>query len=166
MQKNWTQGRIVQFSQEPCQTTPALTANQSVKLTRSTARSEAIYTVSSVNCSLYRRYAIIKVQDQEINFQVDTASDVNVISKDTCTLMGKPELRPPSLIAHSASGDRIPFLGQSHCTYKFNNSSAQGTFYVADIPSNLLGSEWVSKMGIYAIMDSLPRTDPGLPPPQ
>ncbi|EYC32661.1 hypothetical protein Y032_0002g1028 [Ancylostoma ceylanicum] len=74
--------------------------------------------------------------------------------------MGEPELQPSSLIAHSASGDRIQLLGRQ-CTYSFHDASVQGKFYVANTSSNLLGAEWISKKGIYALMDSLPSTDPG-----
>ncbi|EYC36478.1 hypothetical protein Y032_0893g2909 [Ancylostoma ceylanicum] len=77
--------------------------------------------------------------------------------------MGEPELQPSSLIAHSASGDRMQLLGQRQCTYSFHDASAKGKFYVANTSSNLLGAEWISKMGIYARMDSLPSTDPGQP---
>ncbi|RCN39739.1 retroviral aspartyl protease [Ancylostoma caninum] len=114
-----------------------------------------------INCNQYRRYATVKVDDQPINFQVDSASDLTVINKETWQRIGEPELKPPSLIAHSASGDRIQLLGQRQCTYSFHDASAQGTFYVANTPSNLLGAEWIAKMGIYALMDCLPSTDPG-----
>ncbi|EYC16284.1 hypothetical protein Y032_0034g2903 [Ancylostoma ceylanicum] len=77
--------------------------------------------------------------------------------------MGEPELQPPSLIAYSASGDRIQLPGQRQCTYSFHDASATDKFYVVNTSSNLLGAEWISKMGIYALMDSLPSTDPGQP---
>ncbi|KAL6724109.1 hypothetical protein Aduo_019035 [Ancylostoma duodenale] len=75
--------------------------------------------------------------------------------------MGEPELQTSLLIAHSASGDRIQLLGQRQCTYSFHDASAQGNSYVANTPSNLLGAEWIVKMGIYALMDCLPSTEPG-----
>ncbi|RCN50525.1 hypothetical protein ANCCAN_03379 [Ancylostoma caninum] len=50
---------------------------------------------------------------------VDSASELTVINKETWQLMGEPALRPPSLIAHSASGGRIQLLGQRQCTYNF-----------------------------------------------
>ncbi|EYC36212.1 hypothetical protein Y032_0921g3047 [Ancylostoma ceylanicum] len=73
--------------------------------------------------------------------------------------MGEPELQPPSLITHSATGDRIQMLGQRQCTYSFHDAPAKGKFYVANTSSNILGAEWISKMGIYALMDSFPSTD-------
>uniref|UniRef100_A0A183FC85 Peptidase A2 domain-containing protein n=1 Tax=Heligmosomoides polygyrus TaxID=6339 RepID=A0A183FC85_HELPZ len=130
---------------------------------RPNTRSDAVFTISSIDCGQYRRFATITVDGQSINFQVDSASDVTIVNEMTWKLMGKPELQPSSLIAHSASGDRIHFIGQRQCTYSFNAASAQGTFYVSNNPSNLLGAEWISKLGIYSIMDSLPCTDPGNP---
>ncbi|EPB73036.1 hypothetical protein ANCCEY_07890 [Ancylostoma ceylanicum] len=88
-------------------------------------RSDAIFTVANINYSQYRRHATIKVDDQPINFQVDSASDLTVINEETWQLVGKPELQPSSLIAHSASGDRIQLLEQRQCTYSFHDASAK-----------------------------------------
>ncbi|RCN52807.1 retroviral aspartyl protease [Ancylostoma caninum] len=137
-QKNYlTQRRILQLIQMPIQTTAPLPSKWSLNK------------------------ADVKVDDQPINFQVDSASDLTVINKETWQRIGEPELKPPSRIAHSASGDRIQLLGQRQCTYSFHDASAQGTFYVANTPSNVLGAEWIAKMGIYSLMDCLPSTDPG-----
>lgn len=127
---------------------------------RQKTRADAIFKISNIDCYRYRRYATIKVDTHTINFQVDTASDVTVINKVTWNLMGKPKLEPHSLIAQSASGDQIRFHGQRKCTYSLKDVSAEGTFYVANTHHNLLGAEWISKMGLYSIMDALPTSDP------
>ncbi|RCN48996.1 hypothetical protein ANCCAN_04873 [Ancylostoma caninum] len=114
-------------------------------------------------------YAAQHVVDKELDrlesigviSKVASASDLTVINKETWQRIGEPELKPPSLIAQSASGDRIRLLGQRQCTYSFHDASAQGAFYGANTPSNFLGAEWIAKMGIYALMDCLPSTDPG-----
>lgn len=87
---------------------------RSYRSARQTIRSDAVLTVSSINCGQYRRFASITVDGQPISFQVDSASDVTIINKTTWELMGKPELQPPSLIAHSASGDRSISLDNSN----------------------------------------------------
>ncbi|KIH66809.1 hypothetical protein ANCDUO_02861 [Ancylostoma duodenale] len=139
LQKYWRQRRIVQLVQTPIQRTASLPTN--FRSTRQTIRSDAIVTVSSINCNQYRRYSTVKVSDQFINFQVDSASDLTVINKETWQLMGEKELQPPSPVAHSVSGNRIQLLGQRQCTYSFHDASAQGSFYMANTPSNLLGAE-------------------------
>ncbi|VDM41812.1 unnamed protein product [Toxocara canis] len=59
------------------------------------------------DCTDYRRFAIVTVDDQPVNFQVDTASDVTIMNKSTW------HLHPFSQInAHSASGGQIKILGQ------------------------------------------------------
>ncbi|KAK5981532.1 hypothetical protein GCK32_002501 [Trichostrongylus colubriformis] len=126
--------------------------------TKPITRSDAVFKVSKIDCS-YRRFATILVDDKPIHFQVDTAADITIINESTWKSMGRPHLQPATLIAHSASGDRIHFLGQRKCTYSFNSASAQGVFYVGRTQPNLLGSEWISKMGIYSIMDSLPEAE-------
>ncbi|KAK5984139.1 hypothetical protein GCK32_022808 [Trichostrongylus colubriformis] len=78
--------------------------------TRPTTRSDAVFIVSSVHGS-YRRFATIMVDGNPIHFQVDSAADITIINESTWKLMGKPKLQPPSLIAHSASRDRIQFIG-------------------------------------------------------
>ncbi|EYC14402.1 hypothetical protein Y032_0040g184 [Ancylostoma ceylanicum] len=51
--------------------------------TRKTMRPDAIFTVANINYIRYRRYATVKVDDQLINFQVDSASDLTVINNET-----------------------------------------------------------------------------------
>ncbi|VDO04142.1 unnamed protein product [Haemonchus placei] len=42
--------------------------------------------------------------------------DITIINESTSKSMGKPQLQSPSLIAHSASGDRIMLIGQRNCS--------------------------------------------------
>ncbi|VDM38927.1 unnamed protein product [Toxocara canis] len=50
------------------------------------------------------------------------------MSKATWQHIGSPALQPPSLTAHSASGDEIKIFGQRAYTYSFQNASAQGVY--------------------------------------
>ncbi|KHN79997.1 hypothetical protein Tcan_02025 [Toxocara canis] len=122
------------------------------------ARSDAVFTVSRIDCTDYRRFPVVIVEYQSVSFQVDTALDVTIMSKSTWQLIGSPALQPSSLIARSASSDQIKILGQRACNYSFQNSSAQGMFYVANTQCNLLGAELTSKMEFYAITDTLHAT--------
>ncbi|EPB66865.1 hypothetical protein ANCCEY_14045 [Ancylostoma ceylanicum] len=49
--------------------------------------------------------------------------------------MGEPELQPPSLITHSATGDRIQMLGQRQCTYSFHDAPAKAPVPYAAQPA-------------------------------
>ncbi|EYB98363.1 hypothetical protein Y032_0131g1575 [Ancylostoma ceylanicum] len=41
--------------------------------------------------------------------------------------------------------------------------TVKGEFYVANTSSNLLEAEWITEIGIYALMDTFSSTDPGQP---
>ncbi|KAL6739273.1 hypothetical protein Aduo_012746 [Ancylostoma duodenale] len=71
LQNCWTQREIQQLIQTPIQRTAPLPSKWS--LNKATVRSDAIFTVSNINCNQYRRYATVKVDQQPINFQIDSS---------------------------------------------------------------------------------------------
>ncbi|VDP34715.1 unnamed protein product [Heligmosomoides polygyrus] len=131
--------------------------------TKQRIRADAIIRISNIDCKYYRLYATVTVDNHAVNFQVDTASDITVISHKTWSHMGKPRLEPSTLIAQSASGDRIHFSGQRQCNYSFKGVSAPGMFYVANTHTNVLGAEWITNLKIYSMMYTLPSMEPDQP---
>ncbi|VDP50553.1 unnamed protein product [Heligmosomoides polygyrus] len=100
------------------------------------------------------------------------STDLGLYRHSEATLQLKPGAKPvfrpkqpepATLIAQSASGDRIRFSGQRQCNYSFNGISAPGMFHVANTHTNLLGAEWITNLKMYSMMDTLPSMDPGQP---
>ncbi|VDP10975.1 unnamed protein product [Heligmosomoides polygyrus] len=62
-------------------------------------RADAIIRISNIACKHYRRYATVTVDNHAVNFQVDTGSDITVISCKTWSNMGNLKFEPETLIA-------------------------------------------------------------------
>ncbi|PIO73112.1 hypothetical protein TELCIR_04930 [Teladorsagia circumcincta] len=121
-----------------------------MKLTKNPDDDYVTY-AGQVNCEC-KKFKLSQCDENQFKCLIflDTAADITIINEATWSLMSKHQLLPSSLIAQSASGNRIQFLGQRECTYSFDSKSAQGVFYVGRTQLNLLGAEWILKLGIFA----------------
>ena len=102
----------------------------------------------------------VQVQDQEINFKVDTAAEANVMSEHQWRELGSPSLQKSSELLASATGHQIPVLGTFSAATVVKpaarigngartDSAARLRFYVTPIPRlNLLGLSAIRQLGI------------------
>ncbi|KFD63475.1 hypothetical protein M514_08570 [Trichuris suis] len=118
---------------------------------KTTPRVSSTYELSSVSSNVYRRHISVNIEKKAVIFQIDTGSDLTIISVQTWKQLGSPPLSDTSSVrATTYSGDTIPLRGSFRCAYSFGTHSVSGTCYVSDISShNLLGAEWIFKLGLY-----------------
>ncbi|CDW58685.1 Gag Pol polyprotein [Trichuris trichiura] len=98
-----------------------------------------------------KRHISVNIEKKAVTFQIDTGSDRTIISVQTWKQLGSPPLSDTSSVrATTYNGDTIPLRGSFRCAYSFGTHSVSGTCYVSDISSNnLLGAEWIFKLGLY-----------------
>ncbi|KFD66374.1 hypothetical protein M514_05772, partial [Trichuris suis] len=118
---------------------------------KTTPRVSSTYELSSVSSNVYRRHISVNIEKKAVTFQIDTGSDLTNISAQTWKQLGSPPLSNTSSVrATTYSGDTIPLRGCFRCAYSFGTHSVSGTCYVSDSSSNnLLGAEWIFKLGLY-----------------
>ena len=132
-------------------------------------QSNFVFTACSKSAQKSRRYITIQINDTAVTLQLDTASDITIISRKTWCLLGKPKYQPAMRIARNASGHIIPFVGEFHCDFKFKNNSGSGICYISNSDVlNLLGIEWIDQPKFWDVpLNSVchsvspPCTDPG-----
>ncbi|XP_059617814.1 uncharacterized protein K02A2.6-like [Phlebotomus argentipes] len=91
-----------------------------------------------------RRYLTPVVNGQPLLFQLDSAADVSVMTRDAWEKIGKPALQESSLTVRDAQASRIQVLGQFEATIRFHGKEIQRRCLVSpSAHDNLFGIECV-----------------------
>ena len=85
---------------------------------------------------------------QPIRLQLDTASDITIISQKLWHFLGKPPLTKFTQQATSACGGPVKLIGQLQCSITFRETTAEGFCYVSNSKLDLLGLDWIEKLGL------------------
>ncbi|CAI2724010.1 unnamed protein product [Schistosoma spindalis] len=94
-----------------------------------------------------RKYVNLLVNEKPIRLQLDTASDVTLISKNTWRNLGYPRIRPTEHVARNASGDIVKLTGEVTCNVKFMGHKFTDVCYLTNRHDlDLLGLDWIEKV--------------------
>ena len=112
-----------------------------------------------------RKFITVSINGQYVKMQLDTASDVTIISRRTWDLLGRPMLQRSSETATSACGGALNLSYKLTCCVSFQGKSICGTCYVVNQDLNLLGLDWIDDLGLTEIplqklcnhIDSIPE---------
>ena len=85
--------------------------------------------------------------------QVDTASDITLISQSLWETIGQPSLTSTSHVAQCASGNCVHITGELPATIKMKGKTASGTIYIANSSHDLLGLDFIEPLGLLNISD-------------
>uniref|UniRef100_A0A8R1IES0 RNA-directed DNA polymerase n=1 Tax=Caenorhabditis japonica TaxID=281687 RepID=A0A8R1IES0_CAEJA len=97
-----------------------------------------------VEVNALRQYVMVEVNDQLIEFQLDTGSDITLISRKDWMKVGEPELEKCPMKVKSASGNEVKLLGRAKVDFMLKGSAASAFVHVRE-HGNLLGLDWISK---------------------
>lgn len=113
-------------------------------------QAKGIFTVSKVDFASKRKFINVIINKCSIRLQVDTASDITIISLDNYAKLGHPSAIKCSELATNASGDPLSLKLEFECQLEFNNIDTTGVCYVTDIPSlNVVGNDWLDLFGLF-----------------
>ncbi|XP_055591519.1 uncharacterized protein K02A2.6-like [Uranotaenia lowii] len=116
-------------------------------------KSNVVYIVNHINRRPNKRkFVPANINGVVTNLQLDTASDITVISKQTWKTLGKPTLKEPSIQAVNASGKPLQLIGEFQCKTSVNNKTCHARCYVTVSPNlNLFGIDWIEKFGLWSV---------------
>ncbi|XP_053663457.1 uncharacterized protein K02A2.6-like [Anopheles marshallii] len=97
-----------------------------------------------------RKYVNIKLNGKQIRLQLDTGSDISVISRTLWRTIGSPQLTPPSVIAKSASGDKLGILGEFQANIELSQKKRQAVIYVIEAELALLGTDLAEVFSLWS----------------
>ncbi|XP_044757778.1 uncharacterized protein LOC123315936 [Coccinella septempunctata] len=108
--------------------------------------------ISQVNSLTGRKYLQLMINGVMVNLQIDTASDITIISEEMWTKLGKPQCFPTKNLVRNASGQQLPLISEFKCNIALNNQSYSGKCYVSPVKNlNLLGIDWITMFGLWDI---------------
>lgn len=96
-----------------------------------------------------RKYVNLLVNEKPIRLQLDTASDITLISKNTWRKLGCPRIRPTEHVARNASGDIVKLTGEVTCNVQFKGHKFTDVCYLTNRHDlDLLGLDWIEKIDV------------------
>ncbi|GAA52970.1 hypothetical protein CLF_109243 [Clonorchis sinensis] len=116
------------------------------KRSQSEPRFNAILATFDNQIDAHRKYVTIRANGSTIRLQLDTASDITIVSRRTWRKIGSPELRPTMNTARNASGGKLQLLGEFDCEMEIAGHRDCGIVYLAACELNLLGIDWIDRL--------------------
>ncbi|XP_058449261.1 uncharacterized protein K02A2.6-like [Malaya genurostris] len=98
-----------------------------------------------------RRFVKIVLNGVKVRLQLDTGSDVSIVSKRLWEKIGKPPTAPVNELASTASGDRLQFLFKFSSLVSFNGEQHHCQFYVVENPLYLFGIDLMEAFGLFSL---------------
>nr|VZH96691.1 unnamed protein product [Spirometra erinaceieuropaei] len=83
-----------------------------------------------------------------LRLQLDTASDITIISQRLWQSLGSPTIQQTSQSATSACGGLVQLIGQLQCCVSFRGTSITAICYITKSDLNLLGLDWIEQLGL------------------
>ncbi|KAA3677466.1 uncharacterized protein DEA37_0014526 [Paragonimus westermani] len=124
---------------------------QSTQGFRVRRQSNVVFTTTS-DIVHRRKYMTLHIENHQVTLQIDTASDITIISRLTWINLGRPPYKPTHRVAKNASGHQIPFLGELMCTFCFRDKCDSGICYISPYNHlNLLGIDWIEKLDLWNV---------------
>ncbi|XP_037040283.1 uncharacterized protein K02A2.6-like [Bradysia coprophila] len=101
------------------------------KGTSSSKQCKPIFTVSKVDHTAKRKYIVVLINGCPIRLQVDTASDVTIISRENYKKLGHPSAIHCTELAQTASGGPLSLEIEFECKILFNDVDTTGICYAS-----------------------------------
>ncbi|XP_055585260.1 uncharacterized protein K02A2.6-like [Uranotaenia lowii] len=120
---------------------------------RSSAETRGEFIINQVEHRASRRkFASVLVNGQPVSLQIDSASDISIISSKVWEQIGKPTMKPSSSQATNASGQPLTLLGEFNCEVTINGQTQQARCFVTSVSGlNLIGIEWLDLFDLWSI---------------
>lgn len=92
-----------------------------------------------------------QINGQQVTLQLDTASDISIISEQTWREIGQPVRQPTTVETATASGDHLKLEFQCVTEININGVVREGCFYVVKQQLNLLGLDLIDEFNFWEV---------------
>ncbi|BHF84439.1 hypothetical protein SprV_0902759000 [Sparganum proliferum] len=106
------------------------------------------FPVHTLNASGRKKFVDVLINGHAVRLQLDTASDITIISQRLWQSLGSPTMKQTSQSATSACGGLVQLIGQLQCCVSFRGTSTTAICYITKSDLNLLGLDWIEQLGL------------------
>lgn len=89
------------------------------------------------------------MQNRKVRLQLDSGSDLIIITLQTWRKLNKPVMLKTDKIARSVTGRKIKFVGEIVTNVTFNGMTKKLKMYVLRNTENLFGTDWMQKFELW-----------------
>lgn len=116
-------------------------------------RRKDVKVVSGKSISQKRKYAEIQINKVPVNLQIDSASDITIISDASWRRIGRPQGHTPSCEAKAASGEALDIALEFWCDVEISGVTKRGLCRVAspNLDLDIFGSDWIELFGLWDV---------------
>ncbi|XP_065075309.1 uncharacterized protein K02A2.6-like [Ochlerotatus camptorhynchus] len=116
------------------------------------SQAKGIFVKHIANNNRKRKYVTININGVMTSLQLDSASDITVISKKTWQQLRRPKLTPSSIEASNASGGPLALIGEFHCEAVLNDMVKRGQCFVTSSPDlDVKGIDWIDMFNLWSV---------------
>ncbi|VDL89495.1 unnamed protein product [Schistocephalus solidus] len=113
------------------------------------SESHSILAACKTEVEARRKYATVIIIGKAVRFQLDTASDIKLISKRIWHMLRRPPVVTSKKKALNVSEGIIQLTSELKCGVYFDGIQFKGTCFLTNHPNlNLLGLDWMEKLGL------------------
>ncbi|XP_040158056.1 uncharacterized protein K02A2.6-like [Anopheles arabiensis] len=114
-----------------------------------------VVTVNICRVNDRRKYVNLTICGQHVSLQLDTGSDITVISRSLWQQLGKPSLVPAEVNARTASGEELQLDGEFETSIEMAGKTREAIIRVTRANILLLGADLIDQFGLSSLpMDS------------
>ncbi|BHF81926.1 hypothetical protein SprV_0802506100 [Sparganum proliferum] len=115
---------------------------------QSVGNSLSLLAAFQLNASGRRKFVDVLLNGHAARLQLDTASDITIISERLWQSLDSPTMQQTSQSATSACGGLVQLIGQLQCCVSFRGTSITAICYITKSDLNLLGLDWIEQLGL------------------
>ncbi|XP_055543365.1 uncharacterized protein K02A2.6-like [Wyeomyia smithii] len=115
-------------------------------------QTNGIYSVRQVAARDKRKYVTVFINNNEVELQLDCASDISIITKANWERIERPPTKPPSQQARTASGQLLPLIAEIDCDVMLKGVHRSGKLFVTNVSNlNLLGLDFIEIFNLWNV---------------
>ncbi|BHF70625.1 hypothetical protein SprV_0301367900 [Sparganum proliferum] len=115
---------------------------------QSVGNSLSLLAAFQLNASGRRKFVDVLLNGHAVRLQLDTASDITIISERLWQSLGSPTMQQTFQSATSACGGLVQLIGQLQCCVSFRGTNITTICYITKSDLNLLGLDWIEQLGL------------------
>ncbi|XP_055633658.1 uncharacterized protein K02A2.6-like [Toxorhynchites rutilus septentrionalis] len=106
-------------------------------------------TVTIRNIIQGRKFVKLQVNNVLLRLQLDTGSDISIISHRSWNKLGRPRTKPTVCTARTASGEPLDLVAEMWRNISLNGVTKGGRCFIAAPNVDILGIDWMDLFGLW-----------------